>query len=295
MVPPLLQLLAAHQKAFVTGQPWERKRCVPDARYASGTVLQTLGWWVVLSAITSLVSGLKKNRTIVGEATSLAVKENASIATEIDTLSEQATRLQETAAEKQATREALDHEIADLEGQLAAEQREKSHMESSLAAQKVEATKIKVQHQKLEKTFHDAEADFELTKERLAKVEGEIRSAEGTVKQQETQLRGLAEEQEKALAKLTAETGTAGDQSRSLQAKYQALRYLVKEQIVTSPAVLVTLQLKGKETTTLGHLQNATFLNRLSVVEVLEKLAKRGVLRFDSNTGEVTLLRPIDL
>jgi chromosome segregation ATPase len=248
-----------------------------------------------MSAITSLVSGLKKNRTIVSEVASLAVKETASIVSEIDTLLEQATHLQETVAEKQATEEALDGEIADLEGQLAGEQREKSHMESTWAAQKVEATKVKVQHGKLEKALRDAEADLELTKEKLSKMEGAIRDGEGTVRQREAQLKGLAQEQEKALGKLATESATASDQSKGLQAKYQALRFLVQQQVVTSPEVKVALELKNKEETNLGHLQNATFLNRLRVVEVLEKLAKRGVLRFNPNTGEVALLRPIDL
>ena len=248
-----------------------------------------------MSAIASLVSSLKKNRTIVNEVASLAVKETASILTEIDTLLDQATHLQQTVAEKRAAQEALDSELADLEGQLAGEQHEKSHMESTLATQKVEATKAKVQHGKLEKALHDAEADLELTKEKLTKTEGAIRDGEGTARQRDGQLKGLVQEQEKALAKLATESATAGDQSKRLQAKYQALRYLVQQQIVTSPEVKVALELKNKEATNLGHLQNATFLSRLRVVEVLEKLAKRGVLRFNQNTGEVALLRPIDL
>lgn len=231
----------------------------------------------------------------MSEVASLAVKETSSIATEIDTLLEQATHLQETVAEKQAVEETLDSEIADLEGQLAGEQREKSHMEATWASQKVDAAKVKMQHQKLEKALRDAETELELTKEKSSKMEGAIRDGDGAVRQRDTQLKGLVQEQEKVLAKLAAESGTAGNQSRELQAKYQALRYLVQQQIVTSPEVKVALELKGKEATTLGHLQNATFLNRLRVVEVLEKLGKRGVVRFNPNTGEVTLLRSIDL
>lgn len=229
------------------------------------------------------------------EVASLAAKETASLTTEIDTLLEQARQLQKTAAEKQTTEEALDNEIADLEGQLDAEQQEKNHMESSWASQKVEAVKMKGQLQKLEKALHDAQVELESTREKASKTEAAIHDAEGTVKQRDAQLKSLGQEQEKALAKLAAESGTADNQSRRLQAKYQALRYLVQQQIVTSPEVKVALELKGKETTSLGHLQNATFLNRSRVVEVLEKLAKRSVLRFNQNTGEVTLLRSIDL
>jgi chromosome segregation ATPase len=223
------------------------------------------------------------------------VKETASLATEIDNLLEQATHLQKTAAEKQVAEEALDDEIAELEGQLTAEQRERSHMESTLASQKSEATKVKMQHQKLEKALRDAETELELVKEKLSKIEGTIRDAETANQQRDAQLKALVQEQEKALAKLAAESASAGDQSRELEAKYQALRFLIQQQVITSPEVKVALELKNKATTTLGHLQNATFLNRLRVVEVLEKLAKRGVLRFSKDTGDVALLRPIDL
>jgi chromosome segregation ATPase len=242
-----------------------------------------------------LIASLKKNRTIVSEVASLAVRETASLAAEIDTLLEQVTQLQQAAAEKHATEEALDEQIADLEGQLAAEQQEKRHMDSTWAAQNAEATKGKAQHQQLEKALREAGTDLEQTKEKLVKTEVAIRDTEATARQRDTQLKALLQEQEKALAKLAAESASAGDQAKGLQAKYQALRFLIQQQIVTSPEVKVALELKNKETATVGHLQNATFLNRLRVIEVLEKLAKRGVVRFGKDTGEVTVLRSIDL
>jgi len=80
-----------------------------------------------------------------------------------------------------------------------------------------------------------------------------------------------------------------------LAAEYQALRFLLREKMVSMPEVKVLESLRGRETATLEHIQKSTFLNRYRVEETVEQLAKRGVVSLDRDTGQVRVLKPIDI
>ena len=97
------------------------------------------------------------------------------------------------------------------------------------------------------------------------------------------------------MAELKDECDNAEEQANALKARYKALRFLLKEQIISTTEAKVAVELKGKEASTLDHLQKSTFLSRYRVIEVLEKLEKRDVLRFDRKSGQVAILKTIDL
>jgi len=111
----------------------------------------------------------------------------------------------------------------------------------------------------------------------------------------EEKLNRVDEKHTHQLDDLEAKATEAIDEAELMEAKYKALRYLVQEKIITSPESKVALELKGKETTTIDHLQKTTFIGRFKVREILEQMAENKIVNFDRGSGQVKVLKPIDL
>ncbi len=245
--------------------------------------------------IESLIGSLKKNRVTIEEISSTTLKEMKILLTDNDRLLEFMVNLQEQWTEKQSTQEALDQEIDVLDGEIAGTEQEKNSLETTSKEQETTAKQTKDHLTELEKTLEEAEKKLEHLQDELRTTESAIKDSEVSSSQSQDQLEKMSQEQETAIDKIRVEIGTFEGQAAALESKYKALRFLLKEELISMPEAKVAEHLKGLETTTLDHLQKATLLTRLSVIEVLEQLAKRQVIEFKRDTEKVKVLKPIDL
>ncbi len=254
-----------------------------------------MDWWYVVSGIPSFIESLKKNRIVLEEHLQATTTEIASLQVQIDTLLQHAAYIQENWNDKKATEEALDREISTLEGELAGEKRVKTRLEASFEEQQQKAKELKEKRLSLETAILTTEKKVGELEEELQSKETEIRTLEAALAKNQVKFDNLDSEQEEKFIKLADEIAEEQEKVNVFNARYKALAFLLKEQIISSPEAKVITELKGKESTTVDFLTKTTFIGRFRVVEILEKLAKREIIMFDRKTGQVKMIKPIHL
>ena len=249
---------------------------------------------MVMTNIPALTGSLKKNRSVIEELAATTQKELATIMSETEQLLQLAEQIQEKWEIQQATEEELNREAAALDGELAAESRERGKLESTDAAQSQVLVDTKAECEKLE---------FQVSAEekRLEELEDEVRTLERTLREKDVglgesdaKLKAVDEQYLDKIEELKEKAKQTEEEAGLLEAKFKALRYLLKENIITMPEAKVARELKERDSTTIDHLAKTTFIGRIKVKDILGQLAKRGIVEFD-NSGQVRVLKPIDL
>ncbi|MFX0078904.1 MAG: hypothetical protein ACFE8O_06635 [Candidatus Hermodarchaeota archaeon] len=248
-----------------------------------------------MTEISSLTTSLKKNQSVVEELAATTHNTLASLLNQIDRLLALAAHLQESWDDRQATEEELSRDVSSLAGELEAETREKSKLETADSTQRQVLAEAKAEREKLQ-------AEVATTEKTLDNLEDQLRTLDRTLREQdkalvkvEEQLNKVDEKHTHQLEDLETKASEALNEAELLEAKYKALRYLVHEKIITTPEAKVALELKGRETATIDHLQKTTFIGRFKVREILEQMAEHKIVKFDRGSGQVTVLKPIDL
>lgn len=248
-----------------------------------------------MTGIPALIGSLKKNASVLEELAASTQKELAVIFSETEQLLQLAAQIQEKWENQQATDEELNREAAALEGELAVEIREKTKLESTDTIQSQALMDAKAELARLQEEVTGE-------KKRLEGLEDEIRSLNRVLCQKDVELgecdaklKVADERNADKIKELQAEATAASEKAGLLEAKYKALRYLLQEKIITMPEAKVATELKDRDTTTIDHLSKTTFIGLIKVKEILERLATRGIVQLDTRSGEVKILKPIDL
>jgi chromosome segregation ATPase len=248
-----------------------------------------------MTGISSLNGSLQKNHAIVEELIATTQRELTAILTQIAQLHQMAERLQESWDESQATEEKLTREVSELEGELSAESEERGKLESTTTAQQKVIVEAKAEREKLQREYAKTEAKLETLEDEIRNSERALREVEKNMGTVDEKLSSSDEKLAAQLQSLDDQVNEARNEAASQEAKYKALRYLLNEGIITMPEAKVAMELKGKDTTTLDHLQKTTFIGRFKVREILERMAERKIVKFDKGTGQVKVSKAIDL
>ncbi|MHA2314405.1 MAG: hypothetical protein ACXACF_03850 [Candidatus Hermodarchaeia archaeon] len=248
-----------------------------------------------MKGIPSLTASLKKNQSVVEALAATTQKELTSLLNQIDRLLEFAAHLQESWEDRQATEEELSRDASSLAGELEAETREKSKLETTDSTQRQVLEEAKAEREKLQEEVTTAEKTLEELEDQLRTLDRTLREQDKALVKVEELLNRVDEKHTHQLENLETKASEALGEAELLDAKYKALRYLVQEKIITSPEAKVALELKGKETTTIDHLQKTTFIGRFKVREILEQMIEHKIVKFDRGSGQVKVLKPIDL
>lgn len=248
-----------------------------------------------MTGISPLIGSLQKNQAIVEELIATTQRELSAILTQIAQLQEMATGLQETWEVRQATEEELTREASELKGQLSAESEERMKLVSTTSAQQKVIVEAKAERERLQRELAEAEARLETLEDDIRNTERAIREVEKNMGIVDEKLSSSDEKLAAQLQSLDDEVNEARNEAALQEAKYKALRYLLNEGIITMPEAKVAIELKGKDTTTLDHLQKTTFIGRFKVREILERMAEHKIVKFDKGTGQVKVSKTIDL
>ena len=249
---------------------------------------------MVMTGIPALIGSLKKNQSVIEELAATTQKELALILSETEQLLQLAEQIQEKWETQQAREEELNREAAALDGELAAESREKGKLESTNADQSQALANIKVEHEKLEQLVNAEEKRLEELEDEVRTLERSLREKDVGLGENDAKLKAVDEQYLDKIEELKEKAKQAEEEASLLEAKYKALRYLLKENIITMPEAKVAMELKGRDSTTIDHLAKTTFIGRIKVKDILGQLAKRGIVEFD-NSGQVQVLKTIDL
>jgi len=248
-----------------------------------------------MTGLSSLIGSLQKNQAVVEELATTTQRELSAILTQINQLQQLATNLQETWKERQVTEEELTREASALEGELSAESEEKGKLESSSLAQQKVIVEAKAEREKLQKALAVTEEKLESLEDDIRNTDRALREAEKNLNQVEEKLNSSDEKFTDQLQTLDTQVIEARNEADLQDAKYKALRYLLQQGIISMPEAKVVMELKGKDITTIDHLQKTTFIGRFKVREIVEQLAERKIVRFDKETDQVKVTKPIDL
>lgn len=254
-----------------------------------------IGWLGFVSGISSLIGSLKKNRAVVEELTASSDKEFSMMLDEIDRLLLLAAQIQEISEDRQAVDEGLTREVTTLEGEITAETRERSRLESTQTAQEKVTSEADTKLAKLKQDVPEAEKKLDSVEDEIRNTNRRLRELDSAIADAEKELGSLDTQHSDSITALQESAKEAEDHAKMLEAKYQALRFLLREQIISMPEAKIAYELKGKESITIDHLQKTTFIGRFRVKEILEEMDKRKIIKYDSGSGQVTVLKPIDL
>ena len=241
------------------------------------------------------MGSLKKNQAVVEELAATTQRELSLILTQINQLQELAAHLQETWEERHATEEELTREASALEGELSAESSERGKLESTSTAQQKVLLEAKAEREKLQRELTATEQRLEKAEDEIRNTDRALRDLEKNTIKVEDRLSSSDDKLAEQLQTLDTKITEARNEAEMQEAKYKALRYLLKEGIITMPEAKVAAELKDKDTTTLDHLQKTTFIGRFKVREIIIQMAEQKIVKFDKGTDQVKVLKPIDL
>lgn len=248
-----------------------------------------------MTGIPALMGSLKKNQSVVEELATSTQKELTIILNEIDRLLQLSAHLQEMWENKKATEEELNRELSSLEGELTAESREKTKLESVDSTQTKVIEEARAERERLQQEVSIAKKTLEDLEDQVRNIERTSRNNSSVITDLEAKLVAGDDQFTEKIQQLEEESSEAIMEAELLEAKFKALRYLLRENIITMPEAKVAAELKGKESTTIDHLQKTTFIGRFKVKEILIKMDEQKIVQFDKGSGEVKVLSAIDL
>jgi biotin operon repressor len=83
------------------------------------------------------------------------------------------------------------------------------------------------------------------------------------------------------------------EEHNELTSKYWALRFLLREEIMSTPEAKIVNALNGKKTSSLQEVQDETYLTRYRVEKAIEQLAEKGLLQIESEGDSIKVLKSL--
>ena len=84
-------------------------------------------------------------------------------------------------------------------------------------------------------------------------------------------------------------------QNKMLEQKFKALQYLIKKQYVSPPEVNIIKTLTQSGVNNVNVLEKATGLEKQIITKTLQNLNSRGLIEFNSASGEFKVLKQLDI
>lgn len=248
-----------------------------------------------MTAITSLITLMKKNRSQLTKLETTSTKRINRIILEFDTLLDVAERVKQEWAERLTAEKALAKEVVVLEREVEKLAQTRDMMQTTNSTKKQDLTIAN-------KTLHSAEMKLSESKKKLKRAESSLRSFEESIQNREADEQARSKElnivqgdQEDLMVDLDREIASFIDEQEELASKYWALRFLLREEMLSTPEAKIVNALEGKRTSSIEELQTETYLTRYRVEKAVEQLATRGVLKIESDNGSIKVVKHIKI
>ena len=246
-----------------------------------------------MTAIASLITLMKKNRSQLVQLETTSTKRINRIILEFDTLLDVADRVKQEWTKRTMEEKTLAKEVVKLEREVEQLVKIRDTMQTTNATKKQDLTIAN-------KTLRSAEMKLSESKKKLTRTEGSLRSFEESIQTRETDEKARTHElnivqgdQEDLMVNLDREIASFQDEHEELASKYWALRFLLREEMVATPEAKIVKALEGKGTSSMEEIQTETYLTRYRVEKAVEQLAERRLLKIDPDNGSIKIQNTI--
>lgn len=248
-----------------------------------------------MSSISDLLLSLKKNKTTLTELKEVFNRNIETIARDIDSLTERLERLKNKIIEQQHIEEEKEKTALELEADISSLESEKTQAENKLSTLKENEVQLNQQLTELDTELAKVREEISNMKENISRIEQTSKEKENKIAELRKEIENIKMEHDKAIASLRSTYEKESNRLNELKAKYSALKFLIKKNILDIPELKVIRVLKGQKTTSLSFIERSTSLKTSFIQHVVKGLAERGAIEFNPSTGEIKVLEKIKI
>ncbi|MHA1722583.1 MAG: hypothetical protein ACTSXW_05835 [Candidatus Baldrarchaeia archaeon] len=248
-----------------------------------------------MSSVSDLLLSLKKNKTTLTELKEAFNRNIDIINRDIDSLTERLERLKNKLVERQNTEEQKEKIVSELEAAISNLERKKAQAENELSTLKENENKLNEQLKELESELTRTQDEISMVQDSISKLTQACKEKENEIAKLEKEIENIKIEHDKAIASLRSKFEEESNRLNVLKAKYSALKFLIKKNVLEIPELKVIRVIKEQKATTISFIERSTSLKMSFIQNVVEGLAKRGVIEFNANTGEIKVLKRIEI
>ncbi len=248
-----------------------------------------------MSSISDLLLSLKKNKTTLTELKEAFNRNIDIISRDIDSLTERLERLKNKLIEKQNIEEEKEKTVSELEAAISSLESEKTQAENKLSELKENEIKLSQQLKELETELTKTREEISSIKENISSLEQACKEKEDEITKLEKEIENIRMEHDKAIASLRSSYEKELNRLNELKAKYSALKFLIRKNVLDIPELKVIRVIKDQKSTSISFVEKSTSLKTSFIQHVVKGLAERGVIEFNPNTGEIKTLKEIKI
>jgi DNA repair exonuclease SbcCD ATPase subunit len=248
-----------------------------------------------LTESSSLSVSLSKVKVLLKELSALVDREASGISLGVDSASNLVKHLEGKLRDKGKTAEDRQRKIAQLEGDVAELEKRKSQMESTISEKNSTAEQLSSKLEDLRQTLTSKKNDVTATANELVELEGSIGEKKRQAEKLRQDLQAMGKKHLFEIDSLRKSHEEATTKSSLMEAQHKALRLLVREKTIALPELKIIEILESQPSSNIEHLQRMTQSRRDEIDTTIRSLVRRGVLSYDSTSGEVKVLHPLGI
>jgi chromosome segregation ATPase len=248
-----------------------------------------------LAESSSLSVSLNKEKVLLKELSALVDREGSGISLGVDSAANLVKHLEGKLRDKGKTEEERQKKIAQLEGDDAELEKRKSQFETTIAERKSTAEQLGSKLDDLQQTLTGKKNDVTTAANELVELEGSTSERRRQVEKLKQDLQAMVKKHQFEIDSLRKSHEETTSKSSLMEAQHKALRLLVREKTIALPELKIIEILESQPSSNIEHLQRMTQSRRDEIDLTIRGLVRRGVLSYDSTSGEVKVLHPLGI
>lgn len=234
-------------------------------------------------------------KLVMKDLLAIVDKESNGVSLGVDAISNLAKHFEGSVKDKSRAEEEKQKKIAQVEGEVGELDRKRNQLEANLAQSN---SSIDQQNSKLsdvKRTQNSTKEELADASEELSNLEKSTTEKKRTADKLTSDLQSMKKRHESDIQSLRKSSEDASSKLAQKEAHHKALRLLIGEKAVSFPELKTIRALHDQPNTNLDHLQRITESRRNEVEDTIRALAKRGVVQYDSKSGDVRVLRDMEV
>jgi chromosome segregation ATPase len=248
-----------------------------------------------LTESSSLPISLTKKKAILKELSAIVDRETSGISLGVDSAANLVKHLEGKMKDKTRTDEERLRKIAQLDGDVTEQEKKKSELEETISKKDSQAEELSSKLQELREALNGRNNEIRDFTNVLLELESSANEKKRLTEKLSSDLQETSKRHQFEIESLKNSHDEAVSKSISMESKHKALRLLVREKAIALPELKIMEVLKGQPSTTLEHLQRMTQSRRDEIETTIKSLVRRGVVQFNSTSGEIKVIRSLEV
>jgi chromosome segregation ATPase len=248
-----------------------------------------------LTESSSLPVSLSKEKAILKELSAIVDRETSGISLGVDSATNLIKHVEGKMKDKSKTDEDRLRKIAQLEGDVAELEKRNSNLGETISEKNSNAEQLSSKLEELKQNLGERKKEITSVANELVELESSISERKRLAEKLRSDLQGMTKKHQFEIESLKKSHEESASKSTSMDARHKALRLLVREKAIILPELRIIEVLKSQPSTTLEHLQRMTQSRRDEIETTVKALVRRGILQFNSTSGEVNVIRSLEI